>query len=176
MPPISCRMSSSCSASLSARSELPVYARMTAYMVVTSSRRVDPSGVAVSHDRGPKSLPRTEAVVASQGPRRAPPSSRPEGRASKGVLRTWLLPGCLLGSDLDPGGRDGEREPGREVRERSLVEDDLRLLRIAEAGDLRRVRREERRVEQELGRFLRLLTVEHLDRELDRLGREVRGI
>src|SRR5215213_9170578 len=130
MPPISCRMSSSCSASLSARSELPVYARMTAYMVVTSSRRVDPSGVAVSHDRAPKSLPRTEAVVASQGPRRAPLRPRDRrGRASKGVLRTWLLPGCLLGSDLDPGGRHGEREPGREVRKRSLVEDDLRLLR-----------------------------------------------
>src|SRR5215218_4971585 len=175
MPPISCRMSSSCSASLSARPELPVYARMTAYMVVTSSRRVDPSGVAVSHARAPKVTASYKSRRRLAGPApRAPP--RPEGRASKGVLRTWLLPGCLLGSDLDPGGRDGEREPGREVRERSLVEDDLRLLRIAEAGDLRRVRREERRVEQELGRFLRLLTVEHLDRELDRLGREVRGI
>src|SRR4051812_21654515 len=42
MPPMSCRMSSSRSASVSARSEFPVYARITAYMVGTSFRFLDP--------------------------------------------------------------------------------------------------------------------------------------
>src|SRR5579862_3424190 len=40
MPPMSCRTSSSCSASASARSELPGYARMTAYIGAASFRLV----------------------------------------------------------------------------------------------------------------------------------------
>src|SRR5262249_9021048 len=40
MPPMSCRISSSRSASVSARSELPAYARMTAYMSLPHSSRV----------------------------------------------------------------------------------------------------------------------------------------
>src|SRR5438105_1565048 len=55
MPPMSCRISSSCSASVSARSELPVYARMTAYMRAASFHVVYPESIGVSHDRAPMS-------------------------------------------------------------------------------------------------------------------------
>src|ERR1044071_5753193 len=54
MPLMSCRISSSCSASVSARSELPVYARITAYIVTASFRLVGPGSVGVSHDRAPR--------------------------------------------------------------------------------------------------------------------------
>src|SRR5436190_20624139 len=68
MPPMSCRISSSCSASVSARSELPVYARMTAYMGSASFRLVYLESIGVSHDRAPMSRrkPRRIEVVLKQ--------------------------------------------------------------------------------------------------------------
>src|SRR6266576_1717321 len=62
MPPMSCRISSSCSASVSARSELPVYARMTAYMGAASFRLVYLESIGVSHDRAPMSRRKPQGI------------------------------------------------------------------------------------------------------------------
>src|SRR5579864_420237 len=51
MPPMTCRMSCSCSARVSASSEFPVYARITAYMLGTSFRFVDQKSIRNSDSR-----------------------------------------------------------------------------------------------------------------------------
>src|SRR5436305_203834 len=48
--PMTRRLSPSCSTGASASSELPAYARITAYMVATSFRLVDQQSIGVSHD------------------------------------------------------------------------------------------------------------------------------
>ena len=80
-----------------------------------------------------------------------------------------LLSGRFVRRDVHPGRRDGQRQARSELRERVLADDELLHRREAVARDRDRVRGEVRRVDEDLRGLLRLLAVEGVDRELDRL-------